>query len=265
MKQIDIHECHNILIKIAAAFHEICMRHQIPYYMIGGTMLGAIRHNGFIPWDDDMDFAVERTYYAKLQKVLTEELPAHLKVRTLNNSNFIFTNYFKIEDNRTEICDHWHDSPLDFGISIDIFPLDKGQNSYWQTRLFATYIFSLLMIKDFLLFDIKYRRGLKKLLAIVLQKTNMVPIQKRLKYINNCIIRNAKEQSGYIVNYYGKWQNKEIMQKKIVGTPQLYPFQNMNLAGVEHAEAYLSLLYGDYMQLPPKEERTNHLTAMKYK
>ena len=265
MKHIDINECHNILLTLASAFDEICRRHQIPYYMIGGTMLGAIRHRGFIPWDDDMDFGVERRYIPKLLQALSEELPSHLKVRTVDNSEHIFSNFFKIEDIRTEVIDHWHDSPLGIGICMDVFPLDNGRNTYFQTRILATYIYFLLIIKDYLHFDPKYRWGFKKWIAIILRKTNCIPIKRRLEYIDNLISRHTQAASAYLINYYGRWRTKEIIPKKIFGIPQAYPFENITLTGVENPDVYLSSLYGNYMQLPLEAKRTAHIKLTLFK
>ena len=76
MRPIDIEEAHHILLDIAKAFTKVCDENNIPYYMLGGTMLGAVRHKGFIPWDDDMDFGVPREYYDLLINVLEKELPS---------------------------------------------------------------------------------------------------------------------------------------------------------------------------------------------
>jgi lipopolysaccharide cholinephosphotransferase len=264
MKEIAIDECHNILITLASAFDEICSRHQIPYYMIGGTMLGAVRHKGFIPWDDDMDFGVERKYFPKLIKALSEELPEHLKVRTLDNCDFIFSNFFKIENSRTEVVENWHDNTKGIGICIDIFPLDNGRKKYLQTILLSMYISFLLMIKDYLYFDPKFRRGFRKNIAIILRKTNTIPIKKRLKYIDHLIVKHANDASGLLINFYG-WRGKEIIQKQVFGSPQTYQFENITLTGVENTDAYLSALYGNYMQLPPEEKRTGHTSSMYFK
>ena len=265
MKDIDINECHNILLKLASAFNEICKRHHIPYYMLGGTMLGAIRHKGFIPWDDDMDFGVERKYFPKLLKALSEELPEHFKVRTLDNSDHILSNFFKIEDVRTNVIDYWHDNPIGIGICIDIFPLDNGIKRYFQTMLFALYIFFLLIIKDYLYFDPKFRRGFKKYVAIIVRKTNLISIKTRLKYIDSLVVKYANEKSDFLINYYGRWRKKEIIQKQIFGRPLSYSFENITLTGVENADAYLSALYGNYMQPPPDGMRTGHIKSMQHK
>ena len=265
MKDIDSDECHNLLIAIASSFDEICKRHQIPYYIIGGTMLGAIRHRGFIPWDDDMDFGVERQYIPQLLRALDEELPPHLKIRTLDNCENIFYGFYKIEDIRTEVNYHWHQETSGMGISIDIFPLDHGRNGFFPTKLFAGYIFFLLIIKDYIYFDPANRRGFKKWMAILLRLTHIVSVRKRMKHIDHLISKHTKVSSPYFVNYHGRWRTKEIMPKIIFGTPQVYPFENIILPGIEQPDIYLKTLYGDYMQLPPEEQRFNHSIRKLYK
>ena len=75
----NVEELHKILLDIAKDFHQVCVDHNIPYYMLGGTMLGAVRHKGFIPWDDDMDFGVERKYLEKLEKIYAEKVNSPYK------------------------------------------------------------------------------------------------------------------------------------------------------------------------------------------
>ena len=265
MRAIDINECHNMLLNIASAFDEICKRHQIPYYMLGGTMLGAFRHKGFIPWDDDMDFGVERLYFPKLIKALSEELPAHLHVKTLDNCAHFVSNFIKIEDDRTLVFEEWHDGARDMGVFIDVFPLDQGRKSSFQTKIFASYIFFLLQLKDYLYFDPKYRRGIKKVIATLMCKSNVCSYQQMLTHIDRLLKRHTTGDSGYLINYYGIWGKKEIVRQEVFGQPQVYPFENITLTGVTNADAYLSTLYGNYMQLPPETKRLIHNFGMYYK
>ena len=70
MEQLETKECHKYLLRLAKTFHKICTRNNVPYYMIGGTQLGAIRHKGFIPWDDDIDICMPRDEYEKLLSIV---------------------------------------------------------------------------------------------------------------------------------------------------------------------------------------------------
>ncbi|MDR1602128.1 MAG: LicD family protein [Tannerella sp.] len=260
MKPIDIDECHTILLSIAAEFDRICRKHQIPYYMLGGTMLGAVRHRGFIPWDDDMDFGVPRKHFARLVEMLSEELPAHMRVLTLNNRGFIVANYIKIDDRHTYVADYWLNQDTKIGVNIDIFPLDEGLRSGLQTRLFVSYILFLLTIKDFICIDPDKRRGVKKIFARMLRFLFLHKTGKLLKYIDRCIVRHTFRDSAFQINYYGKWREKEVVSKKIFGEPKAYEFRGCPFYGVEDADAYLTQLYGNYMQLPPEREQTAHAT-----
>ncbi|MDR1331334.1 MAG: LicD family protein [Tannerella sp.] len=266
MRAIDIDECHGILLSIAAAFDAICRRHAIPYYMLGGTMLGAVRHGGFIPWDDDMDFGVPRSDFPRLLASLAKELPAHMRVLTRDNGGFPVSNYIKIDDSRTLAADCWMGRAAETGVNIDVFPLDDGLQTAAGTRRFASYIYFLLALKDYICMDPERRRGMKRAVARLLRALCARRCAvKLLKYIDRSIVRRAMPDSGLRINFYGKWKKREIVSEKIFGQPRAYPFRGLTLCGVEDAGAYLAQLYGDYMRLPPECERNVHLAGMSMK
>ena len=134
MKKIEnIEELHVILLDMAKVFHQICKQEEIPYYMVGGTLLGAIRHKGFIPWDDDMDFGVPRFYYDRLKDALRKNLPNYYSVLD-KEDGIIATGFFKLVDNRTVHSHKWEESPgQQFGVNIDIFPLDPLKHR-WKRK-----------------------------------------------------------------------------------------------------------------------------------
>ena len=97
LRRIDIKECHQHLLEIAKCFDQLCATHHIPYYMLGGTMLGAIRHRGFIPWDDDMDFGIPRPFFDQFIKIAEKELPQQYSLLTRQNSTAIPKGFIKIQ------------------------------------------------------------------------------------------------------------------------------------------------------------------------
>jgi lipopolysaccharide cholinephosphotransferase len=251
---------------MAQAFDRICRKHRIPYYMLGGTMLGAVRHQGFIPWDDDMDFGVPRADFSRLADILSEELPAHMRILTFGKGNLVFSNFMKMDNTRTLIVDSSHDKTSGLGINIDIFPLDDGRKTRPGTRLLVSCVLFLLQIKDYLYFDPdQIRKGIKKWIAKLLRRFCPVRIDQLLKYIERCICKYSVHDSAFYINFYGVWRLREMMPKHYFGTPKEYPFEQIRLWGVTHPDAYLSRLYGNYMQLPPEDKRAVHIMEMYYR
>src|SRR5574344_2038504 len=128
MEKIDIDECHQILLDVAKDFHKICVKNGIPYYMLGGTMLGAIRHKGFIPWDDDMDFGIPREYYKTFINIAEQELKPQFLLKSRFNTSYIKLDVLKLEDTRTVIEEKDCDLATEkIEVNIDGSTLFNGQ------------------------------------------------------------------------------------------------------------------------------------------
>ena len=256
MKQIeDINEVHRILLGIATAFHQICTRHGIPYCMLGGTMLGAVRHKGFIPWDDDMDFAVPREYYEKLTELLELELPQEYRALTYMNCEQIKYPFIKIEDRRTCIDDKSLDCPLEkkIGLNIDIFPLDHcDKNSWRMKRIFFISAFQTLFFVESPTYS-KPLALIKKICQCFTPKDKYIIIKRIDKAMQNA------GDAGYLGNLIGRWREKETFKAEIYQNLADYSFENVTFRGPKDYETYLTQMYGDYMQLPPESVRQVHV------
>lgn len=259
MKKIDtIEELHSILLNLAVVFHQICVEEKIPYYMVAGTLLGAVRHNGFIPWDDDMDFGVPRAYFEQLRKALKAKLPKDYSVYSIEEG-IVASGIIKIADDRTIHTHYWDQNPgKQFGVNIDIFPIDMVEHK-WKRWLISV----ILKIQGYKLFDASKRPWHKKLLA------NLVKLffwWISVKNTINFIEKNLIEYKGkYCSNTYGVYGLKEVMPIEYVGDLRLIPFENTQFYSVAKAHEYLSHLYGDYMKLPPKEKRHIHIVDVYWK
>ncbi len=262
MKPITLDELHSILLDIAKEFHRICVEHNIPYYMLGGTMLGAVRHKGFIPWDDDMDFGVPREHFEQLKRVLEEELPSHYRVLTMDNSDALVENFIKIEDRRTVVYEKYKENVQDkFGVNIDVFPIDecnyrKGlfSKNYWISILVKVQIFRFLYAKNMPL--------IKKMIAYTI-KGSLFFLKERS--IINFIEKYLVTKGDCYNNYYGAWGSREIVPNSFFGKGKLYDFEDYQFYGLDNSSAYLTNLYGDYMKLPPKEKQRSHLMGVFWK
>lgn len=258
MEKIEVKECHKYLLQIAKAFHEICVRHNIPYYMIGGTLLGAIRHHGFIPWDDDMDFGVPRKYYKPLLELLDKELPSDYKIHSIYHSDKYSNGFFKIEDTKTLIKETGK-ADMTIGINIDIFPLDYTNNkrgvfskNYLIAQLAKLETYCFLDLEGYNWFRMTANKILRCLMFFANNKTIFNFIDKHLLI----------SEGDYLVNHYGAYALKEIVPKDIIGTPVLYKFEDTELYGVAKFDEYLRHFYRDYMQMPKGKEHHFHIEEL---
>ena len=243
------------LLSLGSACSAVCDRHGIPYVMLGGTMLGAVRHRGFIPWDDDMDFAVPREHYEQLITLLERELPGEYKCLTYKDCEQIKYPFIKIEDTRTCIDDPRLNCPLEekIGINVDVFPLDVCNINGWKIK----WIYFLLKLQTLLFVESTSPSFLKDSIRTILRFLMSVKKNYLLERIETMLKNNTK--GDYIGNIYGRWKMKEVFKSEIYNSTCSYEFEGLNFKGVENYHSYLTQMYGDYMMLPPEEKRIVHV------
>lgn len=258
MKEIrNADELHVLLLSIAKEFHAICVKHNIPYYMLGGTMLGAVRHKAIIPWDDDMDFGIPRERYDEFVKYAHEELSERYKMLTVDSSDYAVLGIGKISDSMTIVPEIYAvNTDEKLGVNIDVFPLDYTDANVgaFSTNWFARRMFKL---QKLLFVEAKNRTFAKKILAIVMQTICRIDKRTIPHYIHR-IMLNRKCNVEMVANIFGAWDTKEVVPVEIFGKPTLYDFADTKFYGVENYDSYLKRLYGDYMQLPPENKRHIH-------
>ena len=253
-ERIGLKEIQHHLLGIAKEFDRICSKHNIPYFMLYGTMLGAIRHKGFIPWDDDMDFGVPIEYYKQLTTILKEELKEPYRCCTYEDDPASVLVFTKIEDHSTIMMKETLRIPaeLQMGVNIDIFPLNKcsiGDKEPNQLRKMSKLLggaFTNSKRNTGLL-----RRVSKTLLRIALCG-KPIYLQRRIERLMYKV--NKGDRIGFIlcagtrntvpIEWYGK------------GTR--YQFEDTTFVGPVNAHDYLTHIFGDYMKLPPENERPSH-------
>lgn len=255
MERIDIEELHQRILNIAEAFDRICTEHGIPYYMLGGTMLGAIRHKGFIPWDDDMDFGVPFEYYQKLKALLETNLPKGVRCCTFENCKAVVYPFMKIEDTETCIDDPRIILPIEekLGINIDVFPLavcDKHSKLAARAR-------KLARLQRLIFVNSSERGKLKTILKKGLRL--ITPFKKQYLPMKALSMLSSMKTGSDIYNVFGRWGIKESVAKEWYGTNVRYDFEHLKLCGFKDYDKYLTQMYGDYMQLPPEEQRIAHV------
>lgn len=229
---------------------EICNRNNIEYWLSCGTLLGAIRHNGFIPWDDDLDIEVLNRDYKKLLKCLEQELPSNLKLQT-NSSDWDYPAvYAKVKDENTKIFESNNiDSQYKYrGIYIDIFaltPMSKFSNTI-STQTHRSIMYGLRAI---------FKRGKKNKIKSITMRSCMILLlsfYNILKLIDN-LIPNKKLYYGYGAAYPENHCYNDIFPLK------QHLFENKLFNIPNNTNKYLSDQFGnDYMNLPPEDMRRTH-------
>lgn len=256
---------------ILKAFRDFCNDNGLTYYLCGGTLLGAVRHKGFIPWDDDIDVAMPRADYEKFYS-LTAFHPIQPNIITSTYrpcQNRMLIPFIKLIDTKTYIVgrlrecrkikgrkDAWHT-----GLWIDIFPIDKLPDDFEATkRLYARQQkynskFSYI-IKEFSLKNCKfYTLPLKRLYQFLFVRI----IQKRICHQRDKIAQTYNNtQTSYcgVVDSAMYGVNERVPND--VFTPSEGTFEGEQFCIPKGYDCYLHSIYGDYMQLPPVEERRVH-------
>ena len=244
--------------------HNICMKHHLRYYMIGGTMLGAVRHGGFIPWDDDIDVGMPREDYETFLRVAPKELPRSVSLRSLLGQEIYQYGYAKLIQTNTVLVEDYYPQ-YQIGVYLDVFPLDvfpvgrEGKRLQrrilWSARLTGWCHYNEELRK----LDSLYKYIIK-LPLIILAKAFIKPkgLQKKLRSLNAKLASRDTDNADYLFNGFGLWREREVMPKEIFGVPTPIEFEGHTFLGVEKPHEYLTRLYGNYMELPPVEKRESH-------
>ncbi len=251
----DILSVQKALLEMAKVFHNFCMAHNLKYYMLGGTLLGAVRHKGFIPWDDDMDFGMLRDDYEKLLK-FKDELEEGFSFVTYKDVKKFGYGFCKMYNENTTYIEKSLDTNTIGGVFIDVFPIDNIGNDYEKCLRLEKKIHRRKRIVSGI-----FIKGKRKTFGASVISKFLRLLPKNSKWHQwpiNVVKKYKNKESVYVTNVFGAWGVKEIVPKIYLGTPKLYDFGDTQLYGVEKANEYLTSIYGDYMTPPPPEKRIGH-------
>lgn len=236
------------------AVDKTCREHQLRYYIWAGTMIGAVRHKGFIPWDDDIDIAMPRPDYEQLIAHSSEWLPEPYEFVCAENDPDYPLPFGKVQDASTTLIERVHLHYLG-GIYIDVFPIDGvpagAQSRKWH---FATYEYWKRILYLIHRDPYKHGHGPSSWMPLLCRKVyTMQSVQQKIRRL---LLKYDYEQSPLVADYDDGRHG--AMKKEVLGTPTPYPFENETVLGVEQYDTYLSNKYGDYMTIPDGEHHRQH-------
>ena len=246
------------LLKSICSFHEFCEENNLEYFIIGGTLIGAIRHNGFIPWDDDIDVVMPAQDYKKLLS-LKDKVNAPFELKSYESDSSYIYPFAKYSNDKLIVEEDFY-KPFHSGVWIDIFPLTYTFDSVFAQKLhFSTVGFfrKLLILKHG-----SFKENNRHPLLIGISKV-IHPVARLIPRGFFTLVFNSLEsipsslfnlKTNY-ANLYGTWGLKEIAPEVLFKEKKLYEFEGVKLWGINNADAWLSKVYGDYMKLPPEDKR----------
>ena len=245
--------------------HEFLVEHNIKYTITAGTLLGAVRHKGFIPWDDDIDIALTREQYDKLVCLLRERNNSvneyvYAEGFELGNDDIP---YIKIVNKNIFVEDHTASSNRnefkeDY-LWVDVFCWDNVPMHFTKLRYayFKSYIRHALGSKRAKKYNVTcgYNNPIHhKIVEFLFRNYSLKELT--FKYIEYWKKFN-KTKSQFINN--NTWgDGLKYLPKELMTEFKLYDFENIQVYGMKDADTYLSIVYGDYMKLPPEDQRINH-------
>lgn len=262
MRKIEkLEELKKIQLDILMSLHGFCMSHNIQYSLAAGTLIGAVRHKGFIPWDDDIDVYMLREEYNKLITLFPKEYEGKYSLLCLETDNNWYRSFGKLVDVRTVEIEKTRNKYKGMGIGIDIFPIDDVPDDDEQWKKYdkkRRFIRDMFTIKTLCYSN---KRGLVKNMVIFMGRILLMPFP--FSYLSKLMDRYSKKNNGQgyahvYENSWGVYNSKRPWLKKDLKEVIDAEFEGKIVKIMKGYDDYLTTVYGDYMQLPPEEKRVSH-------
>ena len=263
-KELSIRDIQNILLDIYKIVDEICRRHNWTLFLTGGSVLGAVRHQGFIPWDDDMDLALPREDYEEFAKIAQEEFPDYLKLVWMKRPH-----HYRIVDSRYEVqLNEVYQQAINEGeksfVSVDLQPFD-GVSQYKLLEFLhgvrVMFYRAAYKMCNFQKVRIESTRPKWELILIaVLKKVSFLfTKEEKLKQkFDKAAKKYNYKNSKYIADFVGKYIFRDIYPKSWWEPGIMVAFEGVQVRIPSEYDKYLSRIYGDYMKIPDEKEQITH-------
>lgn len=262
----DEKKIQDLTLNTLKTFISICEKYELRYYFTGGALIGVLRHQGFIPWDDDIDIGMPRKDFDKFHEIIKKDMPEGYGICnrfTDKNWHFALSQFIDLE---SEIEINLAEQPRKAHVWIDIFPIDGLPTNQFLRRLrinnilFKRYLVQIANISTQV--DAHRNRPIYEKFIIgffkVIPLGKLLNTDKILNSIETTLRKSDYDEAYWCGNMLGRYRKKEVVKREWFGKPIKANFENMIVNIPENSEEILAHLYGDYMKLPPVEERIAH-------
>ena len=255
----DIREIQQMELGIMEYIHEICQKIGVKYFLAYGSLIGAVRHKGFIPWDDDMDICMLREDYEKLQDYLISNPDERYEVMSYkNNLNYVYP-FMKVQDNHTYLLEEDVRIDSNMGIYVDIFPVDGYENDAnfknKMTKLIKKRQLSCYTFKGITNTKSVLNSLIRYISVIIFYFTNTNKYVAQIEELAKSRKVSDYEEVDYLIY---KDMNKPVWRREWLEQVTTGTFEGKKFTIPKKYHEILTSDYGDYMQLPPVEQRVSH-------
>lgn len=260
----DVQKC---ILSIFKEFQKVCNSNDIPYYAIGGTCIGAIRHKGFIPWDDDLDVAIPIEHFSRFLDVAEKQLPNFLKLYTCCEVKHYRHIFIKIIDIRTTFIEEIEYEYPDMykGVFIDVMPISGVPSNAICELLFRFKQSYYYLLNNTVRYPIEYvlkgNNKSKRIWKYVYLYSAIIGKNRHFNYYTGKWMEMLKKHPFYTSKKTGYvWHSVLrglIFKTEWFDLPQKIEFEDTYILCPKNSDSYLTAQFGNYMQLPPEKERIN--------
>ena len=243
--------------RILTAFHDFCVKNNLKYSLFYGTLLGAIRHDGYIPWDDDVDVAMPREDYEKFINTFGDD---DFGVKSCYNDIHYCLPYAKAYSKNTKKVEtNEADEALEIGFNIDIFPLDyiDTKERFYELDKKEISLRKKLMFSEFKPNTSSLKMLFKSIILLPFRGKSNEYARKMDKWFINRL-KIGQERNYLVGNETNNYDSNLIFPLGIFDDITIHKFEGRDYFITSLYHEVLTQCYGDYMQLPPESERTTH-------
>ncbi len=243
-----------LLLATLLELDRVCRENDIKYFLGGGTLLGAIRHHGFIPWDDDVDVMMLREDYEKFLRVADGALSEKLFLQRPN-----YNPYTRVRVNGTVFASEFMARFPDIhsGIFLDIFAHDRTAAHPWSQKLhrMVTKVTRSIVFNKWGNTDVKGDGSHPAIRWIVSRIKNVIPMKTAIRMRDRTLVLFQNRDTGYLYDGMGQNMARGAFPESWLDEAVYVDFEGYSLPVPKKYDAYLTWLYGDYMRMPPEEQR----------